>query len=163
MHVPKGTEPAARQVDRASEVSRGHSSGRTGKASEALQSRKGGVEQIGGAAKAPREGLNGAMAEWPQQMAVVSSERLYRMRVRTDEAFDASDRQRPVWEVPRDASPTLPAEPPYTRSVRTVAREGASAMGLPIPIADLSGCFSHFFPNDFAENLFKGFILMLSE
>ncbi len=136
MHVPKGTEPAARQVDRASEVSRGHSSGRTGKASEALQSRKGGVEQIGGAAKAPREGLNGAMAEWPQQMAVVSSERLYRMRVRTDEAFDASDRQRPVWEVPRDASPTLPAEPPYTRSVRTVAREGASAMGLPIPMDD---------------------------
>ena len=28
--------------------------------------------------------LNGAMAEWPQQMAVVSSERLYRIRVRTD-------------------------------------------------------------------------------
>ncbi len=87
------------------------------------------------------EGLNGAMAEWPQQMAVVSSERLYRMRVRTDKAFDASDRQRPVWEVPRDASPTLPAEPPYTRSVRTVAREGASAMGLPIPMGSF---FKHF-------------------
>jgi hypothetical protein len=79
-------------------------------------------------------------------MVVASNGRVCRARIRMDRGLGTASRQSPVLEVPWDASPTSPAESPYTRSVRTVAREGRLARGVPIPLSALisirkSTCF----------------------
>jgi len=70
-------------------------------------------------------------------MVVASNEKFYRIvSVRTFRCRCIRS-PKPGYGSTGNASPTLPAEPPHTRSVRTVAREGRLASGVPIPIVSL--------------------------